>query len=68
MKGLFVHIFTDASGRPEIKMILGVPLFIIAMIYGILSRDWAGFAAMMGPALGLVGLTTLGDAAIDKGK
>jgi hypothetical protein len=67
MGDLIKHIFTDAAGRPEIKMILGIPLFLVAMVYGIFSRDWAGFAAMMGPALGLVGLTTLGDAAIDKG-
>lgn len=60
-------IFTDAAGRPEIKMILGVPLFLAAVVYGMASRDWAGFGALMGPALGLLGLTTLGDAAIDRG-
>ena len=66
MTEFFSHIFTDAAGRPEIKMILGLPLFIAAVAYGMASRDWAGFSALMVPALGLLGLTTLGDAAIDK--
>lgn len=68
MKAFFAQIFTDAAGRPEIKMILGVPLFIGAIVYGIIERDWVGFGALIGTALGLMGLTTLGDAVIDKVK
>jgi hypothetical protein len=37
-----------------------------AIVYGIVSRDWVGFGALIGTALGLMGLTTLGDAVIDK--
>jgi uncharacterized membrane protein len=68
MKQFFKEIFTDAAGRPEIKMILGVPMAIGAIVYGIVSRDWVGFGALIGTALGLMGLTTLGDAVIDKVK
>lgn len=68
MKQFFKEIFTDAAGRPEIKMIMGIPMFIGAIVYGIVSRDWVGFGALIGTALGLMGLTTLGDAVIDKVK
>jgi len=60
------EIFTDAAGRIEIKMILGVPMFVAAVVYGIIARDWVGFGALMGSALGLMGITAAGDAAIDK--
>lgn len=67
MKEFFVQIFTDAKGRPEVKMILGIPMFIAAIVYGIVARDWIGFATLMGSSLALMGLTAAGDAAIDKG-
>jgi hypothetical protein len=60
------EIFTDAAGRIEIKMILGVPMFVSAVVYGIIAKDWVGFGALMGSALGLMGITAAGDAAIDK--
>jgi hypothetical protein len=60
------EIFTDAAGRIEIKMILGVPMFVAAVVYGIIAKDWVGFGALMGSALGLMGITAAGDAAIDK--
>lgn len=66
MGKFFKEIFTDAAGRPEIKMVIGVPLILGAVVYGVLSKDWAGFGAMAGMGLGLAGLTTAGDAAIDK--
>ena len=66
MKDFFKQIFTDAAGRIEVKMILGVPMFIGAVVYGILARDWVGFTALMGTALGLMGLTAAGDAIIDR--
>lgn len=59
------EIFTDAKGRPEIKMIIGIPLLVAAVAYGMLSKDWLGFGALSGTALALAGLTTAGDAAID---
>lgn len=66
MKAFFKEIFTDAAGRVEIKMILGVPLFFGAIAYGIVSKDWGGFGALMTVALALMGLTTVGDAVIDR--
>ena len=66
MKAFFKEIFTDAAGRVEIKMILGVPLFIGSIVYVVIARDIAVFGALMGTALSLMGLSTLGDAAIDK--
>jgi hypothetical protein len=59
-------IFYDALGRLEPKMIIGVPLSVVAVCYGMLARDWVGFGAMFASALGLMGFTTAGDAAIDK--
>lgn len=67
MKKFIIEVFTDAAGRPEMKMILGIPTFIAAIVYGIWTREWKGFLVIMGTALSLMGLTTLGDAAIDKG-
>lgn len=66
MKTFFKQIFTDAAGRPEIKMILGVPLFVGAIVYGIVAKDWQGFGALIAVALALMGLTTFGDAVIDR--
>ncbi len=62
------EIFTDAAGRPEVKVILGVPIGIAAVVYGIISKDWAGFGAMAGFAASLFIATTAGDATIDKTK
>lgn len=62
------EIFTDAAGRPEVKMIIGIPLSVAAVIYGIISKDWTGFGAMAGFAASLFVATTAGDAAIDKTK
>lgn len=68
MKKFFIEIFTDALGRPEVKMILGIPAFIVAVVYGAIVRDWIGYAAIMGTALTLIGFVTAGDAAIDGNK
>lgn len=66
MKEFFKQIFTDAAGRPEIKMVIGVPAAIVAIVYGVVAKDWVGFGAIMGTALTLMGLTTAGDAVIDR--
>ena len=68
MKAFFAHIFTDAAGRPEIKMILGVPLFIASVVEIFTLRDLAVFGVLMGTSLTLMGITAAGDAAIDKSK
>jgi len=60
------EIFTDANGRPEIKMVLAVPLFFAAIVYVIITANLAVFGVLMGTALSLFGFATAGDAAIDK--
>jgi hypothetical protein len=60
------EIFTDANGRPEIKMVLAVPLFFAAIVYVIVTSNLAVFGVLMGTALSLFGFATAGDAAIDK--
>lgn len=59
-------IFTDALGRPEVKMMLGVPLIIVAVVFGIITRDWVGFGALSGFAVSMLVTTAAGDAVIDK--
>ena len=61
------HLVTDAKMRPEIKLVLGIPILVAAVIYGIASRDWVGFGALSGVALVLLGITAAADAQIDKG-
>jgi hypothetical protein len=62
-------IFTDALGRPEVKMMLGVPLFIGAQVYVItIGAPGLGvYSVITGTALTLMGITAYGDAQIDKG-
>jgi hypothetical protein len=64
----FGDIFTDALGRPEVKMILGVPTFIAAIVYVFVTGNIpvAGFVAAN--ALTLMGFTALADAAIDRAR
>lgn len=59
-------IFTDALGRPEVKMILGIPCFILGIGYVIATRDLAVAGFISGNAVTLMGLTAYGDAQIDK--
>jgi uncharacterized membrane protein len=61
------EIFTDALDRPEIKNILGVPIIIAAVVYGLVTRDWVGFGALFGAGSGLLVATTVADAKIDAG-
>ena len=61
------HLVTDAKMRPEVKLVLGIPIMVAAVIYGIASRDWVGFGALSGVALVLLGITAAADAQIDKG-
>jgi len=74
MKNFLKEIFTDAKGRPEIKMILGVPCAFVGLIIGILMllaripKDWTGFSIFMGVATGLIVTNAITDAQIDKGE
>jgi hypothetical protein len=73
MKDFFVHIFTDALGRPEIKMVLGIPAIIAGLVTGVLgfcgvfAMAWTGWSIYMGFCLGLVTATAVADAKIDAG-
>lgn len=59
-------IFTDSKGRAEIKMLLGVPIVIVAVIYGFMTKDWVGFAAVAGFGSSLFITTAVADSALDK--
>ena len=71
MRKFFVEVFTDTKGRPEIKMILGVLAILAAFAYGLYAAialkkpDWAGFGAVAGLGVTLIGATTIADAAND---
>lgn len=68
MKAFFVWlggIFTDALGRPEVKMMLGVPAFVAAIVYVITTRDLAVAGFVAGNALTLMGFTAAADHKID---
>lgn len=62
------HYATDAKGRPEIKNVLGIASIVGGGVYLFVTRDLAGCSALMGAGLALLGLTTYGDAQIDKTK
>lgn len=66
LAAFLTQIFTDAAGRPEIKMILGVLIIVVAVV-DLLARDSLGrFGALSGLGLTLVGVTAAADAAYDK--
>lgn len=65
---VIVQVFTDAAGRPEVKVMLGVPLVVVAVVDLLDRGDLARFGALSGLALTLLGVTSLADAAYDKAK
>ena len=67
VKEFFRQIFTDAKNRPEIKMILGVPIIIIAVIFLLIGKlDLEKFGALSGLGALLIGATTVADGFIDR--
>jgi hypothetical protein len=66
MREFLKGLFTDAKGRPEIKIILGAPIIVAAVVYGFLSRDWGGFATVSAFGVGLLGGAAVADAALDR--
>lgn len=64
---LFIReLFTDSLGRPEPKLILGIPLFIVAVVYTIITKNLSVGGFFMGTALSLLGVTAVTDALNDK--
>lgn len=73
MKALFTAIGavireygTDAKGRPEIKVPLAILAFAAAITDFALTGDFGTSVSLLSTGLVLLGLTTAGDAAIDK--
>jgi len=59
---LFVkECFTDARGRPEIKMMLGVPLILFIVVYLLWKKDLQGSIYIGGLGTTLVGGTAICD-------
>ena len=62
MKGFLmflVGLVTDVKNRPEIKVLLGVPIIIMGVWYGVImglknTPDWGGFLAITGLGTTLV--------------
>lgn len=74
MKALFSAIAnvlkeyaTDAKGRPEIKIPLAILAFALAAADIWIFHDFPTFVALLTSGLALLGMTTFGDSAIDKG-
>ena len=65
--------FTDAKGRPEPKMILGVFLVLLAVAYGFWAAvinkkpDWTGFSVIAGFGVTLITGAAVADSRIDQG-
>jgi len=68
MKKLITDIATDALGRYEIKVLLGVPTFVAGIVYAMVTRDLAVAGFVSGNGLVLLGVTALADAKIDMTK
>ena len=66
IKASFAQVFTDAAGRPEVKVVLGVPILLAAAIYLLAGGDLARFGALSGVGLSLLGVTAAADASYDK--
>ena len=66
IKKFLKEINTDALGRIEIKNVLGVPIIIVSVVYGIASKDWVGFTALFTGGVSLLFGTAVTDAKIDK--
>ncbi len=64
----FLGMFTDALGRPEPKMVLGVPTVVTAVVFGVVTRDWVGFGALFGAGCTLCGFSALADHKVDMAK
>jgi hypothetical protein len=71
MKTILKEIFTDAWGRIEVKMVLGVPAIILGLfaglvgILGLAKLDWVGWGGYMTFCLGLVVTTAAADSKLD---
>ena len=65
LTSIIKEMYTDSKNRPEAKMILGIPIIIISVIYGILTKDWDGFKCLFGGGCILIGVTAVTDTILD---
>jgi hypothetical protein len=54
-------MFLDQAGGVDEKRVLGIPIILAAVIYLMVTRDLAVFAAIAGLGTGLLGVSVLGD-------
>lgn len=66
MKNFLKEIFTDAAGRWEIKTILGIPTFLMAVVYAVATRTLQVPGFLMGTALVCLGITAAADHGLDR--
>ena len=68
MKAVLAYLLgliTDAKGRPEPKMILGIPILVAAVVDLLIRRELAVFGALSGLGVALVSGAAIADASID---
>lgn len=67
MKAFLLGCITDAKGRPEPKVILGVLCVIVGIVYYIIShpKDIPGGSLLIGTGVTLIIGTTVADSRID---
>lgn len=54
-------MFLDQAGGVDEKRVLGIPIVLAAVIYLMVTRDLAIFAAIAGLGTGLLGIGVAGD-------
>lgn len=65
MKDFLRQIFTDTAGRWEIKIMIGLIVCAVAIIYGLVTKDWDGFTKLGIFGASFFGLSTATDAVFD---
>jgi hypothetical protein len=71
MKKLIKEVCTDALGRWEPKMLIGIPALIIGLLVGLVGvckfreLDWLGWGSYISVCVGLIVTTAVTDAKID---
>jgi hypothetical protein len=61
MKKFIIECFTDTKGRPEPKMLIGIPLILFSVVYLIWKKDLQGAIYIGGIGTTLVGGSAIAD-------